>query len=105
MTIHLPENLESPILAAVHSGRYPSLDDAMAAAASMLVQRLKQEQAQVVPSATDQGESANSRKPIWERILERAAAISDEEWDKLPVDGAEQHDHYIYGTPKRPPSP
>ena len=46
MTIHLPENLESPILAAVHSGRYASLDDAMTEAASMLVQRLKQEQAQ-----------------------------------------------------------
>ena len=45
MTIRLPENLESPILAAVHSGRYASLDDAMAEAASLLVQRLKQEQA------------------------------------------------------------
>jgi hypothetical protein len=45
------------------------------------------------------------RKPIWERILERSAAIPDKEWDKLPVDGAEQHDHYIYGTPKRPSSP
>ena len=22
--------------------------------------------------------------------------------DRLPVDGAEQHDHYIYGLPKRP---
>jgi hypothetical protein len=38
--------LESPILAAVHSGRYASLDDAMAAAAALLVQRLKQEQDQ-----------------------------------------------------------
>ena len=46
MTIHLPENLESPILAAVRSGRYTSLDDAMAEAAALLVQRLKQEQAQ-----------------------------------------------------------
>lgn len=25
-----------------------------------------------------------------------------EELAKLPPDGAEQHDHYIYGTPKRP---
>ncbi len=39
MTIHLPESLESPILEAVNSGRYASLDDAMAAAASLLVKR------------------------------------------------------------------
>ena len=28
--------------------------------------------------------------------------IPEEEFLKLPADGAEQHDHYIYGTPKRP---
>ncbi len=46
MTIHLPEELENNILAAVHSGRYASLDDAMTEAASMLAQRLMQEQAE-----------------------------------------------------------
>ena len=54
MTIHLPENLESPILAAIHSGRYASLDDAMVEAASLLVQRLKQEQAQAQQPAASQ---------------------------------------------------
>ena len=24
-----------------------------------------------------------------------------EEFEKLPKDGAHQHDHYLYGTPKR----
>jgi Arc/MetJ-type ribon-helix-helix transcriptional regulator len=99
MTIHLPKELESNILAAVHRGRYASLDEAMAEAASMLVQRLKQEQSQAKPSAPSQ---ADVHKPIWERLLERAAAIPDEECDKLPTDLAEQHDHYLYGTPKRP---
>jgi hypothetical protein len=76
----------------------------MTEAASLLVQRLNQEQAQATPAASgiDAGQPS---KPIWERILERSAAIPDEEWDKVPVDGAEQHDHYIYGTPKRPPTP
>ena len=50
MTIHLPPELESNILAAVHSGRYASLDDAMSEAASLLVQRLNQERAGVTPS-------------------------------------------------------
>jgi hypothetical protein len=45
---------------------------------------------------------APARKPIWERVLERSAAIPDEEYDKLPTDLSEQHDHYLYGTPKRP---
>src|SRR5262249_3640164 len=44
------------------------------------------------------------RKPVWERILERTADIPDEEWDKLPTDLAEQHDHYLYGTKKRSPA-
>jgi Arc/MetJ-type ribon-helix-helix transcriptional regulator len=102
MTIHLPENLESSILAAVHSGRYASLDDAMAEAASLLVQRLKHEQTQAKEPAASQPEATQAQKPIWERILERAAAIPDTECDKLPTDLAEQHDHYLYGTPKRP---
>jgi antitoxin component of MazEF toxin-antitoxin module len=41
------------------------------------------------------------RKPIWERIAERVADAPPEELAKLPTDGASQHDHYIYGTPKR----
>jgi bifunctional DNA-binding transcriptional regulator/antitoxin component of YhaV-PrlF toxin-antitoxin module len=35
----------------------------------------------------------------FDRIL---ADLPPEEHAKLPADGAEQHDHYIYGTPKRP---
>ena len=45
MTIRLPEPLQADILAAVQSGRYASLDDAMTDAASLLIQQLKQEQA------------------------------------------------------------
>jgi Arc/MetJ-type ribon-helix-helix transcriptional regulator len=49
MTIHLPPELESSIQAAVHSGRFASLDEAMTEAASLLAQRLNQEQAQAKP--------------------------------------------------------
>jgi predicted DNA-binding antitoxin AbrB/MazE fold protein len=37
-----------------------------------------------------------------ERIVARAGALPLETLDRLPADGAAQHDHYIYGTPKRP---
>jgi hypothetical protein len=41
-------------------------------------------------------------KPIWEVFAEILADTPEEEYRKLPTDGAEQHDHYIYGSPKRP---
>jgi Arc/MetJ-type ribon-helix-helix transcriptional regulator len=101
MTIHLPPHIESSIQAAVHSGRFASLDEAMTEAASLLVQRINQEQAQAKPPTASPADAAQADKPIWEEILEMTADIPDEDFDKLPSDLAEQHDHYIYGTPKR----
>ena len=43
-----------------------------------------------------------ARAPIWERILALTADAPAEELAKPPTDGASQHDHYLYGTPKRP---
>ncbi|HMF36878.1 MAG TPA: hypothetical protein VKF17_09575 [Isosphaeraceae bacterium] len=40
-------------------------------------------------------------KSIGEIIDELMSDLPDEVLDRLPVDGATQHDHYIYGTPKR----
>ncbi|MGA7502479.1 MAG: hypothetical protein WBX00_37760 [Isosphaeraceae bacterium] len=108
MTIHLPPDIESSIQAAVHSGRYVSLDEAMAEAASLLLQRLEQEQTRqhVAPAyaPTDRPATSLKRKPLWERAAELRRSIPEEEWAKLPVDGAEQLNHYIYGSPKRPTS-
>ncbi|QZZ19847.1 DUF2281 domain-containing protein [Leptothermofonsia sichuanensis E412] len=41
------------------------------------------------------------RKSLWERIDEAVERIPDEAWDSSPTDGSYQHDHYLYGTPKR----
>ena len=41
------------------------------------------------------------QKTIWEKIDERMARIPPEEWEEMPTDGSYQHDHYLYGTPKR----
>ena len=43
-----------------------------------------------------------ARQSLAERIAARASALPQETLDRLPVDGAAQHDHYVYGTPKRP---
>jgi len=45
--------------------------------------------------------SAGTRKPLAAKIREIWADIPDEVRAGLPTDGASQHDHYIYGTPKR----
>ena len=37
-----------------------------------------------------------------ERIVALAQALPPEVVDAWPTDGASQHDHYLYGTPKRP---
>ena len=42
-----------------------------------------------------------AEKPIWEVARELAARIPEEELRRLPVDGASQLDHYLYGAPKR----
>ena len=43
MTIHLPDDLETSIQAAVQSGRFASVDDAMAEAARLLLRTIQQE--------------------------------------------------------------
>ena len=44
MTINLPADLESSIQAAVRSGRFASIDDAMAEAARLLLRELRRKQ-------------------------------------------------------------
>ena len=40
------------------------------------------------------------KQPFWQFIEELTADIPPEILDTLPTDGAEQHDHYLYGTSK-----
>ena len=53
MTIHLPNDLESSIEAVVHSGRFASVDDAMAEAARLLLREIKRGQVEPKPTASD----------------------------------------------------
>ena len=42
-----------------------------------------------------------SRKPLLQEIREIYQDIPDAEWEKLPRDGSENLDHYLYGAPKK----
>jgi hypothetical protein len=51
-----------------------------------------------------EGESPDAQpesRPIWQVITENMKDIPSEVMAAMPVDGASQHDHYIYGWPKR----
>jgi hypothetical protein len=52
-----------------------------------------------VPDRTE--EPKLESRPIWELILDNMQDVPPEEFAKLPKDGASQHDHYLYGHPKR----
>jgi hypothetical protein len=41
------------------------------------------------------------QKPIWELVDEVLGPVPPEERDRVPHDGAENHDHYLYGTPRK----
>jgi hypothetical protein len=46
-------------------------------------------------------ERPRKKKRLWEIAADLLADVPQEAFEKLPVDGAAQHNHYIYGTPKR----
>ena len=68
-----------------------------------------QSQEEVLEFIEEKLSSANSAtssqkkdsRPIWEVLAEISSNVPDEEWAKLPSDGAENHDHYLYGAPKK----
>ncbi|MGH9945808.1 MAG: hypothetical protein ACRD6X_01245 [Pyrinomonadaceae bacterium] len=41
------------------------------------------------------------RRSILDIVKEIEETIPDHILDKLPTDGAENHDHYLYGAPKK----
>jgi antitoxin component of MazEF toxin-antitoxin module len=44
---------------------------------------------------------APARPTLAERIAASAKNLPPEVLDRMPTDGVSQHDHYLYGTPKR----
>jgi hypothetical protein len=43
------------------------------------------------------------RGSIWKAIDAIMRSVPEEVFDRLPEDGAEQHDHYLYDSPKKAP--
>ncbi len=48
-----------------------------------------------------QAEEEISLESLFRKIEERGQNIPDEIWEEIPSDGLINHDHYLYGTPKK----
>ncbi len=42
-------------------------------------------------------------RPIWEIIQEIGNQAPPGTWDDVPTDGSVNHDHYLYGAPRKNP--
>ncbi len=65
MTIHLPQDLESSLQAAVHSGHFASVDDAIAEAARLLLRELKLDHLPTPPPADEGEPDADPLLGLW----------------------------------------
>lgn len=121
MTIHLPEGREPFVRALVAGGRFASESDVVDEALGLLEERERRrvevpERSGLEIAVSDHFHDAlhgveareavkrqaePTPRPIWEVIQEISATVPDEAWDGVPTDLAAQHDHYLYGTPKR----
>jgi len=95
MNVPLPDHWQHFVREEVRSGRFPS-EAAVLEEALALLRRREHGQAR------EDAANGTGARPIGEIIDELMSDLPDDVLDRLPVDGAAQHDHYIYGTPNRP---
>jgi hypothetical protein len=76
---------------------------AKAAAEGLSLQEWIQKLAQNEPEPIARGASRHDprRRHISEVIQEIMSDVPREEFETLPRDGASEHDHYLYGAPKK----
>lgn len=55
----------------------------------------------LTPHTPEIGVPVSASKTIWDKLEEITKEVPDKMWEQLPTDGAEQHDHYLYGAPKK----
>ena len=53
-------------------------------------------------SAPQEYQPTQQKRSFWDICEEFVKSLPPEVIESLPEDGADQHDHYIYGWPKRP---
>jgi len=75
--------------------------EAQAAAEGLTMDAWLQQLAENHASRGENGSAFPAARPIWQEIVENMKDVPDELMAAMPQDGASEHDHYIYGWPKR----
>jgi len=65
------------------------------------VQLKEQQEVTLVLETVDAEARAAEEKPIWEVAADLVRDIPEDVLDSVPIDGAAQHDHYLYAAKKR----
>lgn len=89
LEIHKPELMER-VKAHIQAGHFHDADEVIERALDALDERM--------PSTED---AIPPVEPFWKSFARRVHALPDEVFERLPSDGASEHDHYLYGAPKR----
>ena len=92
--IHRPE-LEALILERIKRGSFRDVEDVLMQALTSTAPRNEQ------PVSSTNEELAPS--PFGRRSPSASTAYHLRVFDRLPADGASEHDHHLYGSPKRNP--
>lgn len=95
MPISLPPDLDARIQQKVTGAGYRTPDEVIRKALDALDAK---EQQEVLPAGK---EKKQPTVPVWQRFQNAVRSIPEEELASLPPDGASEHDHYLYGIPKR----
>ena len=89
MTIHLPNDLETRLQAAVDSGRFTSIDDAMAEAARLLLRELEQKQTPAIagsPGLGSIGAMRDAADELDEIVADAYRQRREETWRDIAVE-------------------
>jgi hypothetical protein len=91
-TIDLPEEQEAALRAEAR---------AQGIRVEQLLQRLVEERLQPVRFPGSGDAQPPQIEPFWKAFTRRMHALPSDVFERLPPDGASEHDHYLYGSPKR----
>jgi hypothetical protein len=66
-----------------------------------LIPAQQQQVLEFVEFLLQKSQQNEAQKTIWDKIDDQMEQLPSEVWQDSPTDGSYQHDHYLYGTPKR----
>lgn len=94
MPIDIAPETERLVREEIRSGHFNSVDEIIQAGVEAWREKHTPPTGEARPDAA---------APFWKTFTGRLRAVPPEVFDSLPADGASEHDHYLYGTPKRNP--